>query len=192
MTERRVIVIAGVPGVGKSTVASDTSERLEYSVIGVSELAMKEGTLLGRDDERKTEVVDLPRLKEKIADAINATEGHIIVDGHYAYDVVPRNLVSHAFLLRRAPWVLKEELRERGYSSEKIRENVEAELLDVPLIEAIEVLGPNRVCEVDTTDRTPEETVNEVLGILEGSAQCRQKLVDWLGSPEAQGLLEGG
>jgi adenylate kinase len=147
---------------------------------------------LGRDDERETEVVDLPKLKEKITDAINATEGHIIVDGHYAYDVVPRNLVSHAFLLRRAPWVLKEELRERGYSSEKIRENVEAELLDVPLIEAIEVLGPNRVCEVDTTDRTPEETVNEVLGILEGSAQCRQKLVDWLGSPEAQGLLEGG
>ena len=192
MTERRVTVIAGVPGVGKSTVAGAVAERLGYSVIGVSELAAGEGALLGRDVERETDIVDLPKLKEKIAEAISATEGPIIVEGHYAYDVVPSDLVSHALVLRRAPWVLKEELRERGYSDEKIRENVEAELLDVPLVEAIEALGPDLVCEADTTGRTPEETVDEVLGIVEGSMPCRRNLVDWLGSPETRGLLEGG
>ncbi len=192
MTERRVIVIAGVPGVGKSTVASAVAERLGCPVIGVSELAVKEGALLGRDEERDTDVVDLPRLKEIIAEAISATEGPIIVEGHYAYDVVPSDLVSHALVLRRAPWVLKEELRERGYSDEKVQENVEAELLDVPLVEAIEALGPDLVCEADTTGRTPEETVDEVLGIVEGSMPCRRNLVDWLGSPETRGLLEGG
>jgi adenylate kinase len=192
MTERRVTVIAGVPGVGKSTVADAVAERLGYSVIGVSELAAKEGALLGRDVERDTDIVDLPKLKEKIAEAISATEGPIIVEGHYAYDVVPSDLVSHALVLRRAPWVLKKELRERGYSEEKIRENVEAELLDVPLVEAIEALGPDLVCEADTTGRTPEETVDEVLGILEGSMPCRRNLVDWLGSPETRALLEGG
>ncbi len=192
MTERRVIVIAGVPGVGKSTVADAVAERLEYPVIGVSELAVKEGALLGRDEERDTDIVDLPRLKEKITEVISATEGPIIVEGHYAYDVVPSDLVSHALVLRRAPWVLKEELRERGYSEEKTRENVEAELLDVPLVEAIEALGSDLVCEADTTSRTPEETVDEVLGILEGSIPCRRNLVDWLGSPETRELLEGG
>ena len=192
MTERRVIVIAGVPGVGKSTVAGAVAERLGCPVIGVSELAVKEGALLGRDEERDTDVVDLPRLKEIIAEVVSATEGPIIVEGHYAYDVVPSDLVSHALVLRRAPWVLKEELRERGYSNEKTRENVEAELLDVPLVEAIEALGPDLVCEADTTGRTPEETVDEVLGIVEGSIPCRRKLVDWLGSPETRGLLEGG
>ena len=192
MTERRVIVIAGVPGVGKSTVAGTVAERLGYPVIGVSELAAKEGALLDRDDERETNIVDLPRLKEIIAETVSATEGPTIVEGHFAYDVVPSDLVSHALVLRRAPWVLKEELRERGYSDEKIRENVEAELLDVPLVEAIEALGPDRVCEADTTGRTPEETVDEVLGILEGSTPCRRRLVDWLGSLETLGLLEGG
>ncbi|RLI32318.1 hypothetical protein DRO66_11510 [Candidatus Bathyarchaeota archaeon] len=192
MTERRVIVIAGVPGVGKSTVASAVAERLGCPVIGVSELAVKEGALLGRDEERDTDVVDLPRLKEIIAEAVSATEGPIIVEGHYAYDVVPSDLVSHALVLRRAPWVLKKELRERGYSDEKVQENVEAELLDVPLVEAIEALGPDLVCEADTTGRTPEETVDEVLGIVEGSMPCRRNLVDWLGSPETRGLLEGG
>ncbi len=192
MTERRVTVIAGVPGVGKSTVAGAVAERLGCPVIGVSELAAKEGALLGRDEERDTDIVDLPKLKEKIVEAISATEGPIIVEGHYAYDVVPSDLVSHALVLRRAPWVLKKELRERGYSEEKIRENVEAELLDVPLVEAIEALGPDLVCEADTTGRTPEETVDEVLGILEGSMPCRRNLVDWLGSPETRGLLEGG
>ena len=192
MTERRVIIIAGVPGVGKTTVAGALAERLECSVIGVSEFAMQEGTLLGKDEERETEIVDIPRLKEKVTEAVNATEGPIIVEGHYTYDVVPSDLVSHALVLRRAPWVLKEELQKRGYSSEKTRENVEAELLDVTLVEAIEALGPDRVCEADTTDRTPEETLNEVLGIIEGSAPCRRRLVDWLGSPEARGLLEVG
>ena len=192
MTERRVIVIAGVPGVGKSTVAGAVAERLGCPVIGVSELAVKEGALLGRDVERDTDVVDLPRLKEIIAGVVSATEGPIIVEGHYAYDVVPSDLVSHALVLRRAPWTLKEELRERGYSDEKINENVEAELLDVPLIEAIEALGSSLVCETDTTGRTPDETVDEVLGIIEGSIPCRRKLVDWLGSHETQALLEGG
>jgi broad-specificity NMP kinase len=192
MTERRVIVIAGVPGVGKSTVAMASAERLKCSVIGVTELALKEGTLLGRDDERETEVVDLPRLMLKVTEAVNATVGPIIVEGHFAYDVVPIDLVSHAIVLRRAPWVLKEELRDRGYSSEKTHENVEAELLDVPLIEAIESLGPDFVCEVDTTGKTSEETMGEVLGIINGSVPCRRRLVDWLGSPEARGLLGGG
>ena len=192
MTERRVIVIAGVPGVGKSTVAGAVAERPGCPVIGVSELAVKEGTLLGRDVERETDIVDLPRLKEILAEVVSATEGPLIVEGHFAYDVVPIDLVSHALVLRRAPWVLKEELRERGYSDEKIRENVEAELLDVPLVEAIEALGPDLVCEADTTGRTPEETVDEILGILEGSIPCRRRLVDWLGSPETRGLLEGG
>jgi adenylate kinase len=191
MTEWRVIVIAGVPGVGKSTVASAIAERRGYPVIGVSELAVKEGALLDRDVERDTDVVDLPRLKEMITDAISATEGPIIVEGHFAYDVVPRDLVSHALVLRRAPWILGEELRERGYSDEKIRENVEAELLDVPLVEAIEALGPDLVCEADTTGKTPEETVDEVLSIVEGSTPCRRNLVDWLGSPESRALLEG-
>jgi len=192
MTERRVIVIAGVPGVGKSTVADTVAERLGCTVIGVSELSVKEGALLGRDVERETDIVDLPRLKEIMAEVVSATEGPLIVEGHFAYDVVPIDLVSHALVLRRAPWVLKEELRERGYSDEKIRENVEAELLDVPLVEAIEALGPDLVCEADTTGRTPEETVDEILGILEGSIPCRRRLVDWLGSPETRGLLEGG
>ncbi len=192
MTERRVIVIAGVPGVGKSTVAGAVAGRLGCPVIGVSELALKEGALLGRDVERETDIVDLPKLIEKITEAIHETEGPIIVEGHYAYDVVPSDLVSYALVLRRAPWVLKEELRERGYSDQKTRENVEAELLDVPLVEAIEALGPDLVCEADTTGRTPEETVDEVLGIVEGSILCQRNLVDWLGSPEARNLLESG
>jgi adenylate kinase len=192
MTERRVIVIAGVPGAGKTTVAGALAERLGCPVIRVSELAKKEGTLSGRDRERETDIVDLPRLRERVAVAVSAKEGQIIVEGHYAYDVVPIELVSHAIVLRRAPWVLKVELRERGYSDEKIRENVEAELLDVPLVEAIEALGPDLVCEADTTRRTLEETAAEAHGIIEGSMPCRRRLVDWLGSPEAQGLLGGG
>lgn len=187
-----MIVIAGVPGTGKTTVAAALAERMECPVIGVSETAREEGAILGRDDERETEVVDLPRLKSKVSEAVEASKDTVIVEGHYAYDVVPGDLVSRAIILRRAPWVLTEELRDRGYRSGKIWENAEAELLDVPLVEAIDALGEERVCEVDTTGKTLEETVDEVLGIIDGSSPCGRGLVDWLGEPEARWLLEGG
>ena len=192
MTEQRVVVIAGVPGTGKTTLAKKVAERLECTIICVSELAMREEITVERDTERNTDVVDLPRLKKRVKEEVHTSEGTVIVEGHYAYDVVPENLVSHTIVLRRAPWKLEDELRERGYSEAKIQENVEAELLDVVLIEAIEALGFDTVCEVDTTNRSPGETVYDIVGILKGTRPCCRQIVDWLGNPRARGLLGEG
>ncbi|MDP6458207.1 MAG: adenylate kinase family protein [Candidatus Bathyarchaeota archaeon] len=190
MNDRRAIIIAGVPGVGKTTISRALAERFGWKNISVSELVVREGSLLGKDEHRDTDIVDLSRLNEIIAEAISASDGPLIIEGHYAYEVVPSSLVYCAIVLRRAPWVMKEELQGRGYSDEKTHENVEAELLDVPLVEAIDALGPDLICEVDTTGRTPEETLDEVIGIIKGTRLCRYNLVDWLGSPEARLLLE--
>ena len=132
----------------------------------------------------------LVRLQNKISEIIETTKNSVIIEGHYAYDLVSRDLVSKGIVLRRAPWKLKEELVKRGYSGNKIKENVEAELLDVVLAEAIEALGPSLVCEIDTTDKTPLESLEEIIGIIEGTRLCDQRLIDWLGHPEAKQLLE--
>lgn len=187
----RVFLVTGVPGTGKTTVALMLASRVGGAHIELSELAMREGLVTGFDELRETHIVDPEGMREKIFRVIEDGEGPLVFDGHFASEVVPSEKVSLAFVLRRAPWRLEEELRSRGYCEGKVRENVEAELLDVCLVEAIESLGEERVCEVDTTASTPEEVVEELMAVVRGLRPCRRRIVDWLGHPESMGLLGG-
>jgi adenylate kinase len=190
MKPKKAIVIAGVPGVGKSTVARLLSERLDFPLLDLTELVKQEGLIQRIDQKRETEVIDLKRLKEKVLQIYQFSEENVIIEGHYAYNVIPKKFVSHAFILRKAPWKLKETLETRGYTKEKVRENVEAELVDVCLVEALEALEPKRVCEINATNKEVEEIVEEILSIFRGRAICKKGVVDWLESDEARKLLE--
>ncbi len=68
-------------------------------------------------------------------------------------------------------------MKARGYSKEKIGENVEAELVDVILVEALE--ENENVIEVDTTGKTPEEVVDEILRLIQKGVKRRVGIVDW-------------
>jgi len=187
---RLVIVLTGVPGVGKSTVAEMLTEQLSGVHIDLSELAERMGLITGWDEERGTAIADLNGLRRRLKLIHDASEKPLIVEGHFAAEIVPSEAASFIFVLRRAPWRLKEELEARGYGEGKVRENVEAELLDVCLIEAIEAYGDERICEIDTTGRTREDVVEEILAVTKGDAACRRGQIDWLGRPESERLLE--
>jgi len=185
---RLVVVLTGVPGVGKTTVAEMLAARLQGKHIDLSDLAESEGLITGWDEERKTGLADLKGIRERISEVL-ASEKTLVIEGHFASDVVPPEATSHVFVLRRAPWKLKEELLARDYGGGKVRENVEAELLDVCLLEAVEAYGPGRVCEVDTTDREPGDVVEEISSIIKRDRPCRLGWIDWLGRVEAEQLL---
>lgn len=87
---------------------------------------------------------------------------------------MPADLV---IVLRAHPKTIAERLKERGYSKDKIGENVEAELVDVILIEALD--EHENVIEVDTTGKTPEEVVNEILNLINSGIKRRVGIVDW-------------
>lgn len=186
---KRIILVTGTPGVGKSTIARLLAKSLNGVHIDVSSLAIGEGKISQFDDERDTSVVDMNELKEAITRVMGFTEGTVTIDGHLSQDMVHREHVSLTFVLRRAPWILREELESRGYSREKVMENVEAELLDVCLVDALNAQGPEHVCEIDTTDRTPQDVLDEILETIDGKRHCDRGVVDWLGHPESQELL---
>ncbi len=186
-----MFLVTGVPGTGKTTVAVMLASRVGGTHIELSELALREGLVTGFDELRETQIVDPKGLREKISLIIEEGEGPLVFDGHFAPEVVPPEKVSLAFVLRRAPWRLEEELRSRGYGEGKVRENVEAELLDVCLVEAIKNLGPKRVCELDTTGKKPEEVVEEVMAVIQGTKPCSHRIVDWLSHDESRRLLRG-
>jgi len=185
-------VLTGVPGVGKTTVAEMLAERLGGVHIDLSALAEREGLISGWDDARGTATADLDGISELLAQIRSSSKEPLVVEGHFAPEVVPPEAASFTFVLRRAPWRLKQDLEARGYRPEKVRENVEAELIDVSLAEAVEAYGAERICEIDVTDRTVEEVLEEILSIIEGDGSCRRGHIDWLGRAESERLLGDG
>ncbi len=111
----------------------------------------------------------------------------LVVDGHYAQDAVSPRDAEAVIVLRRAPWVLAEELRDRGYAPDKVWENVEAEALAVCLAEALDRFPAEKVCELDTTGRTAQEVLEMGVAHLKGG--CGGGYIDWLGYPETVELL---
>lgn len=121
---------------------------------------------------------------------ITGQRGNFVIDGHYAPAVIAEARVTKIFVLRRHPEELKKQLEKRGFKGAKLWENLAAEVLDVCLHDAVMNAGVDKVCEIDTTDKGTQETVNEIMSILDGKAACSAGTTDWLGTLEREGRLD--
>ena len=164
------VAVTGTPGAGKTTVARRLAEELDAEYFDVTK-EVREGASAGYDEERGVPVADVEALRDSVPD------GDVVLDGHIAHHLEPDAVV----VLRCAPDVLRERLEKRGWSDEKIRENVESEALDIVLAEAVETEAP--VFEFDTTEATPDETTGRVVSALEDDEE-RVGVVDWSNSME--------
>jgi adenylate kinase len=187
---KRVILITGTPCTGKTTTAKQLTTMLNALYINLTDYAKTHGLTSGEDKERKTIIIDEEKMRQKLAETINATEkANIIIDGHYASAVTPANIVTNVFVLRRNPKELKRFMEKCGFEGAKLWENLSAEILDVCLIEAVQT-QPGKICELDVTGKTVEEVTNEIMDVLEKGKKCYSGIVDWLGILEREGLTD--
>ena len=164
-----IVAITGTPGTGKSS-ACDVLTKRGYVVVDLDEIARREGLIVGRDEKRDTDEVDVDALRQGLRIPAKVS----FLKSHYSH----RMDVNLAVVLRCRPSVLRARLEARGWPPEKVRENVEAEAIDVILQEAVARLP--FVFEVDTTNATPEETVEAILAILRGKTKGHEPgSVDW-------------
>ena len=63
--------------------------------------------------------------------------------------------------------MLKDRLEERGYPEDKVRENLEYEVIDGPLYDLISLMDLNMVVEVNGCSNDLENEVNLILKKLE-------------------------
>jgi adenylate kinase len=164
-----LVALTGTPGTGKTSVGRLLEAR-GYAVLDLDKIAKDEGLITGRDEARETDEVDVAAMQERIRIPAKVA----FLRSHYSHLMS----VNVAIVLRCRPSVLRERLRARGWSEEKIRENVEAEAIDVITQEATQRIP--FVYEVDTTDRPAAQTAEEVLAILQGKAKGHEPgTVDW-------------
>jgi adenylate kinase len=188
---KQIILITGTPCIGKTSTAKLLTTKLNALYINLTELATKENLILNKDKKRNTLIIDETIMKQKIHEKIeNSTKENIIIDGHYAPNVVPEKQVTYVFVLRRDPAELRKLMQNRGYSNSKLWENLASEILDVCLVDALSVYEKEKVCELNVSGKEAQEITDEILSVLSDTKKCRVGIVDWLGKLEKEGILD--
>jgi adenylate kinase len=181
-----VLAIVGSPGTGKKTVARALASKIQVEYLDINEVAIAKGAAVGREGGEY--IISTSRLRKILLPIIEGK--HLILGGHLLPSVLRREEVKLAILLRCAPEVLEARLAVRGYSEAKIRENVAAEVLGVVAAEAIKAFGVDKVSEHDTTNKGVEETVAEIIDVIQGKAPLNRPRIDWLSEVAEKGLLK--
>ncbi len=164
------VAISGTPGTGKTAVCERLREN-GYQVVDLNKLASETDSVVGVDSERNVDIVDADLLREKVRELRNDL---VFLDGHFSHLMD----VDISIVLRCNPDELKRRLEIKEWDEKKIRENVEAEAVDAITVESTES-GVDTL-EVDTTNRSAEQTEEAILKIVKGdSEEFRVGQIDW-------------
>jgi len=151
-----MICISGTPGTGKSSVLSAFS-KMGYKCSELSDLSL--GCEVGIENGER--IIDVSCLKKIYFDGIVA--GHL---SHYMK-------CDTVIILRSHLKDLESRLKSRGYTKDKMMDNIEAEAIDLIGYEA-EEMHPGKVSEI--VNDNLDETVNKVLQIIENKKSYDDKI----------------
>ena len=167
------IVVTGVPGTGKTAIAKVLARTLDCPVIEVNKV-IEERKLWNVKDEFGARIARMAPLEKALREEMEEHE-KVVVEGHLACEFsLPADLVV---VCRTDPDVLEERLGKRDYPKEKLDENVLAEMLDYCTIYSGEHYPEQKIVELDTTDKSAEESAAEILAVIGGGK--RPSGVNW-------------
>jgi len=147
----KIIAITGSVGTGKTTLAKKLAKLLKAKHIEISKFVKEKKIYSYYDSKRKTYVVNVRKLNNALLKEIkNSKEKIVIVDGHLSH-YLPKKYVKLCIVCKALLKVIKERLEKRKYSKQKIRENLDAEIFDVCLVEAEE--KGHKILVIDTSRR---------------------------------------
>lgn len=124
------LLVCGVPGVGKTTFVGHLCKSLpDYTVVNISEYVIANKLYTEYDEEFQSHVPDDNKLIDSL-EHLMQTNPNIIIDHHTTY-IFPVRWFDAVVLLHASTEVLFDRLQARNYSSRKVRENIEAEIMHI-------------------------------------------------------------
>jgi adenylate kinase len=165
-------VITGNPGVGKHTITKEISKLVHLQIIDINKIAQEFGLF---EKSEETNDVDVVRLGEMIREKISHP---VLFVGHLAPYVLSSNKIKKVIVLRKNPYDLISIYNKRGYSKEKIKDNLGSEALGVIFHDAITQFGTEKTLQIDVTLQSIQETTKKVMDAIKGEIKTEE--VDWL------------
>jgi adenylate kinase len=182
----QILIVSGTPGTGKTTISNNIQNYIEAKVISLNELVISENLVEKYDAKRETSVINTKKIINFIIDLIEDYKKEdpefLIIESHFS-DIVPEHFINFVIVLRCDPDELYNRLKRRGYKREKIRENVQSEILGNCVNYFINKPLNAPILEIDTTHNSVESITKTIIGILTKKIELEDFFIgkiDWL------------
>lgn len=152
---KKLIVITGSPGVGKSTLAKFLTKKLGFDRLDLHHYYKRISTSYNRS--KQSYDIDYVKFEKLVKEKLQLSKKGLIIDSHISH-LLPRKLVNLCIVLTNSNLkTLEQRLQKRKYSKKKIRENLDAEIFQVCLMEAKE--KKHKILVFDTTKGMDEKKI---------------------------------
>ena len=144
----KVIIVSGSIASGKTTLARLIAKKYHAIYINVNDLIKNYKLYSSYNKKLESFNVNVNKLNKFLINLIKNSKNNLVLDSHLTH-YLPSKYVDLCYVTKCELKELKKRLEKRKYSKEKIRENLDAEILDVCLTEALE--NKHKVKIIDTT-----------------------------------------
>ncbi|MEF8879694.1 MAG: adenylate kinase family protein [Candidatus Thermoplasmatota archaeon] len=172
------IAITGTPGTGKTSVAKKLGNE-GYKVVHLNQMAIK-NFLDGEDKKRDSKIINIDKLNSFLEEKFKDVDDYIFFESHLSHLL---NCVDKIIVLRCHPMSLKKRLESKQWKKQKVKENLEAEIIDIVLCETLEVHSQSDVFEIDTTSINIDDVSSVIKKLVEKDFKSNKGYevgkVDW-------------
>jgi len=143
-----LIIVTGTPGTGKTFISKKIASKLKLDYLYIGDVVNRYKLSEGVDKKVNSKLVDVKKLNSVLIKLIKDSKKDLIIDGHLSH-FLPRIYVDLCLVCKCGLKTLQKRLIKKKYSKVKVRENLDCEIFDVCLVEALE--EKHNVLVVDTS-----------------------------------------
>jgi adenylate kinase len=132
---KMIICISGTPGTGKTTLAKRLSKDMNVIMLNGNDIIKRYGLSEGYDKKRDCIIVSHKKFSDSVLKECKDSKKIYIIDSHLSHHIPPKK-VAICIICKTPLKELEKRLQKRKYDSAKIRENLDAEIMEVCLTEA--------------------------------------------------------
>jgi len=173
-----IIALTGTPGTGKTSV-SKILQKNGFKIINLNKVACEKNFLMGRDVKRNSEIIDIEKIDDYVKKNYSGKD-IVFIEGHLSH--LLKN-IDKIIILRCHPKKLRKNLFKKGWNDDKIKENLEAELLDIILCEAVEIHPEKNIFEINVTDKSIDSVTSSIIKLIKHKFKNMKKYkigkIDW-------------